>query len=267
MKGRQFHLIFRLKWPKILNNADVVIFVGALSQYNEFCYEDGETIKIHECLNLLENCVSNEWVSSLPFYLFLNKRDLLIKQLQIDDLSSSFPNCPKELRFETNELLKFNSPIQRTKSKLRAKKSKSWNAIKIVGDSSKLSDLSYDELFCIFGFLSPSEIVNLSVINSDFLSVSNMDGLWKQICLRYNSNSKETQVQELYDPKSRMSPWKYYFKESKSFFFKSEKFLINEFLKKCNDLPREVFTTCAVDSNIQNIIKQTLDDILSMKHE
>jgi len=259
----------RLKWKLILEQANAIIYVGALSQYNERCYEDDETNKMLECLNLLKSVVDDENISDLPFYLYLNKRDILVEQLQIEDISIAFPNCPKELKFKENNLLKFSSPIERSlrKTKRSTSRVESWQETKKVGKTSRIVELSQDELYVIFSYLRAKELTKLSLVYTEFYFASNSDGLWKQQCLNYDSNLKSKKIQDFYDPTSNFSPWKYYYIKSKEFFSKSENYLIDEFLEFSRHHPREIYITSAIDNSIRKIFLETLDDLISLKKD
>eukprot|EP01080_Neovahlkampfia_damariscottae_P000777 gene777-9027_t len=257
----------RLKWKWITEKANAVIYVGALSQYNETCYEDETTNKILECLSVLGSVLEDEKVFGLPFYLYLNKRDVLLEQLQLEDISVAFPDCPKELKFKENNLLQFTSPIQVSTKKRRDSRQDSWQETKKVGITSRITELSQDELFQIFSFLHAKEVCRKSLVSSEFYDASNIDGLWKQYCLNYDPNIKMKKIEEFYDPLSKFAPWKYFYIKSKEFFTKSENYLVEKFMDLAKHQVRDVYVTSAIDKNVRNIILETLDDLIALKKD
>jgi hypothetical protein len=64
---------------KFFDFIDAIIYVGALSYYNEVCFEDGETNKINQNLDILEELVNQEIIDDIQIYLVLNKQDVFFK--------------------------------------------------------------------------------------------------------------------------------------------------------------------------------------------
>eukprot|EP01080_Neovahlkampfia_damariscottae_P009856 gene9856-2179_t len=273
----------RRKWVNIFDKADAIVYVSALSQYNEVCFEDERTNKMVESLNLVRDLGYTKSLTNVPFYLYLNKQDVLMKELGKDPISIAFPNCPKELKIQQNpkilESLLLKDVISQSTDEL--KKTMSWIELKRAGsfDKSKkscnsrktLNDLSDDELSYIFGFLQYKKVVEISVVNSAFYDASNNDYLWKAACLSYDPALKESQILDAYDSTSHFSPWKHYFYEGKRFYLKVRDYIVNQFVDSFNDEFNEdvrefrsIYTTSAVDDQFLKVFQNTLDDILSI---
>ncbi|GAB5370668.1 hypothetical protein AAMO2058_001512800 [Amorphochlora amoebiformis] len=72
----------RKKWIKCFQNVTCVIFVAAISTYNQVLFEDDETNRIIEALNLFEETCNSSWFDKTSIILFLNKKDLFQEKIQ-----------------------------------------------------------------------------------------------------------------------------------------------------------------------------------------
>jgi GTPase SAR1 family protein len=105
----------RKKWNAVIEASDAIIFVAALSQFNEVCFEDDKTNKMKECLELAKQLSSENFLPDVPMFLLLNKQDVFIEELKKDSISMAFPNCPKDLtRLHTPSI--FLSPVLQKQS-------------------------------------------------------------------------------------------------------------------------------------------------------
>jgi GTPase SAR1 family protein len=66
----------RKKWIHCFDNVTAIIFVAALSEYNNVLYEDNSTNRMVEALNLFKEITNNSIFLKTTIILFLNKRDL-----------------------------------------------------------------------------------------------------------------------------------------------------------------------------------------------
>ena len=66
----------RKKWIHAFDNVTAVIFVAAISEYDQVLYEDENTNRMVEALNLFEEICNSRWFHDTSMILFLNKRDL-----------------------------------------------------------------------------------------------------------------------------------------------------------------------------------------------
>jgi hypothetical protein len=78
----------RKKWIHCFDNVTAVIFVAALSEYNQRLFEDQAVNRMTEALDLFEEITSNNYFLNSSMLLFLNKRDLFedkVKTVPIND--------------------------------------------------------------------------------------------------------------------------------------------------------------------------------------
>ena len=84
----------RKKWIHCFENVTAVLFVAAMSEYDQQLYEDDATNRIDESLNLFEEIckylaqllykfyLSSRWFGETSMILFLNKRDLFAEKIK-----------------------------------------------------------------------------------------------------------------------------------------------------------------------------------------
>ena len=88
----------RRKWFHCFDNVTCVLFVAALSGYNEVLYEDVTKNRLEEAFDLFDEITSVDFFADIPFLLFLNKRDIFERKYRdekIDlDVSKRFPRAP-----------------------------------------------------------------------------------------------------------------------------------------------------------------------------
>jgi len=72
----------RKKWVRCFENVTAVLYVVAISEYDQLCYEDNETNRVLEALDLFEDIANSEWFADIDIILFLNKKDLLAEKLK-----------------------------------------------------------------------------------------------------------------------------------------------------------------------------------------
>jgi len=71
----------RKKWIHCFDNVTSVIFVAAISEYDQMLYEDNTENRMTEALNLFEEMYTSQYFKKISFIMFLNKRDLLMEKL------------------------------------------------------------------------------------------------------------------------------------------------------------------------------------------
>jgi len=71
----------RKKWIHCFDKVTAVIFVAAISEYNQVLYEDNTMNRIDEALVLFEEICNSKWFKQTAMILFLNKRDLFYEKL------------------------------------------------------------------------------------------------------------------------------------------------------------------------------------------
>jgi len=82
----------RKKWMHYFEDVTAVVFVAAISEYDQRCYEDLETNRIDEALYLFKETLASKWLQKCHVILFLNKRDLFADKIKKSPLSAHFPS-------------------------------------------------------------------------------------------------------------------------------------------------------------------------------
>ena len=63
----------RKKWIHAFDNVTAVIFVAAISEYDQVLYEDSQTNRIDEAVKLFDEICNSKWFKNTSMILFLNK--------------------------------------------------------------------------------------------------------------------------------------------------------------------------------------------------
>jgi len=82
----------RKKWIHCFSEVTAVLFVAALSEYDMVLYEDQDTNRMHEALDLFEEICNSRYFKRTSMILFLNKRDLFYEKIQQVPLTVCFPD-------------------------------------------------------------------------------------------------------------------------------------------------------------------------------
>jgi len=90
----------RKKWIHCFENVTAVLFVAAISEYDQVLFEDESTSRIVEALNLFEEICNSQWFRETAMILFLNKRDLFTEKIKKVPLSKFFPDYTGDDSFE-----------------------------------------------------------------------------------------------------------------------------------------------------------------------
>ncbi|KHN97299.1 G protein alpha subunit [Metarhizium album ARSEF 1941] len=78
----------RKKWIHCFEHVDCLLFLVAISGYNQCLVEDRQANQMNEALMLWESLVNSRWFKSSAVILFLNKMDLFIEKLPLNPLSN-----------------------------------------------------------------------------------------------------------------------------------------------------------------------------------
>jgi len=70
----------RKKWIHCFENVTAVIFVAALSSYDQMLIEDDKVNRMTEAINLFDDICNGKWFRRTAMILFLNKRDLFAEK-------------------------------------------------------------------------------------------------------------------------------------------------------------------------------------------
>lgn len=79
----------RRKWITCFENVDAVIFVAALSEYDQTLAEAKRQNRMVEALNLFESVVKNAHFSNTCIMLFLNKKDIFAEKIMTSNIADS----------------------------------------------------------------------------------------------------------------------------------------------------------------------------------
>ncbi|GLI73109.1 hypothetical protein PoHVEF18_001319 [Penicillium ochrochloron] len=82
----------RKKWIHCFEGVQCLLFMVALSGYDQCLVEDQNANQMHEAMMLFESLVNGEWFKRKPIILFLNKMDLFKGKLEISKISKHFPD-------------------------------------------------------------------------------------------------------------------------------------------------------------------------------
>jgi guanine nucleotide-binding protein G(o) subunit alpha len=82
----------RKKWIHCFENVTAVIFVAAISEYDQYLYEDENTNRMHEALNLFDSICNSRWFAKTSLILFLNKCDLFAEKIKKVPITTAFPD-------------------------------------------------------------------------------------------------------------------------------------------------------------------------------
>jgi len=81
----------RRKWIHCFEDVTAIIFCVAISEYDLKLYEDNETNRMHESLQLFKELCSTKWFGTTSFILFLNKKDIFEEKIKRVPLTVCFP--------------------------------------------------------------------------------------------------------------------------------------------------------------------------------
>ena len=87
----------RRKWIHCFEGVDAVMYLAAISEYDQFLAEDEEQNRLEESLNLFNTIIHYPWFLTSPVILFLNKTDLLKQKLEFSNLSDTWPDFNGEI--------------------------------------------------------------------------------------------------------------------------------------------------------------------------
>ena len=78
----------RKKWMHCFDSVKAVIFVAALSEYDQKLYEDETCNRMVEAINLFADQCNNQYFKNVDIILFLNKRDLFEDKIKLKAIES-----------------------------------------------------------------------------------------------------------------------------------------------------------------------------------
>lgn len=76
----------RKKWIHCFDNVTAIIFVAALSEYDQVLFEDASTNRMIEAIQLFKEICNNKFFAKSSMLLFLNKKDLFAEKIWVKDI-------------------------------------------------------------------------------------------------------------------------------------------------------------------------------------
>lgn len=76
----------RRKWIHCFDGVTAIIFVAALSEYDQVLFEDASQNRMDEALQLFDEICNSRWFTKTSMILFLNKKDLFEAKIQKVDI-------------------------------------------------------------------------------------------------------------------------------------------------------------------------------------
>jgi GTPase SAR1 family protein len=90
----------RKKWIHCFAEVTAIIFVAAISEYDQVLYEDMSQNRMVEAVELFDEICNLEWFKETAMLLFLNKKDLFEMKIKKKDIRMEIPGKPGEFLFE-----------------------------------------------------------------------------------------------------------------------------------------------------------------------
>lgn len=113
----------RKKWIHCFSEVTAVIFVASLSEFDQRLFEDDETNRMVEAINLFDEICNSRWFVNTSMILFLNKKDLFKEKIQqvsigsVDIFEADYKGKDKDyddgIRFFLDQFLKRNMQINK----------------------------------------------------------------------------------------------------------------------------------------------------------
>ncbi|ORZ23471.1 G protein alpha subunit [Absidia repens] len=82
----------RKKWIHCFENVTAIIFMVAISEYDQVLIEDESINRMQEALTLFDSICNSRWFGKTSTILFLNKIDIFKHKLETSPLSDCFPD-------------------------------------------------------------------------------------------------------------------------------------------------------------------------------
>lgn len=82
----------RRKWLNIFDSVTALVFLIAISEYDQKLYEDETVNRMNEAMTLFESVANSRWFTKTSIILFLNKIDLFRAKLPYSPLNATFPD-------------------------------------------------------------------------------------------------------------------------------------------------------------------------------
>ena len=81
----------RKKWIQCFEGVDTILFLVAISEYDQLLFENQAVNRMDEALTLFDSICNSPWFLKTSIILFLNKTDIFKEKLHTSPLSKQFP--------------------------------------------------------------------------------------------------------------------------------------------------------------------------------
>uniref|UniRef100_A0A7I4YV97 Guanine nucleotide-binding protein subunit alpha n=1 Tax=Haemonchus contortus TaxID=6289 RepID=A0A7I4YV97_HAECO len=82
----------RRKWIHCFDNVESIIFITAISEYDQVLFEDETTNRMIESMQLFNSICNSTWFLATAMILFLNKKDLFMEKIKRVNITTAFPD-------------------------------------------------------------------------------------------------------------------------------------------------------------------------------
>ncbi len=82
----------RKKWIHCFENVTTILFLVAISEYDQLLFEDETVNRMQEALTLFDSICNSRWFIKTSIILFLNKIDRFKEKLPISPMKNYFPD-------------------------------------------------------------------------------------------------------------------------------------------------------------------------------
>ncbi|GMR31933.1 hypothetical protein PMAYCL1PPCAC_02128 [Pristionchus mayeri] len=82
----------RKKWIHCFEDVNAIIFIAAISEYDQVLFEDETTNRMVESMRLFESICNSRWFINTSMILFMNKKDLFAEKIAKIPLTRCFPD-------------------------------------------------------------------------------------------------------------------------------------------------------------------------------
>jgi len=96
----------RKKWIHCFEGVTTILFLVALSEYDQLLFEDETMNRMQEALNLFDSICNSQWFVKTSIILFLNKIDLFKEKLPLSPMRDYFSDYQGTYEHDTT----INSP-------------------------------------------------------------------------------------------------------------------------------------------------------------
>lgn len=105
----------RKKWINCFENVSAILFVVAVSEYDQVLFEDERVNRMRELIVLFDALCNSQWFSNTPFILFMNKIDIFERKIVKSPIKKHFSeyigpinNYDEGLKFFEQKFLSLN---------------------------------------------------------------------------------------------------------------------------------------------------------------